>query len=365
MFQTRIQNLQNLLKKDKLESLLITSPYNIAYLSGIHAFSLEEREAWILATQTNSFIFTDARYTEMVKANAPFINLVETTHDNPLSKAINDILESEKIKQIGFEEEHTTYYEASIYEEKLSSDLIPVAGIVEELREEKDNEEIEKIKKACALTDKAFDFILKHLKPGVSEIEIKLKLENFIRENGGTLSFESIVAFGKNAAIPHHLSTNDKRLTTNDIVLLDFGAKVEGYCSDMTRTVFLGKPPEKISKMHNSNLKAQTEALEYLKTHNEKGFSSKKAAEVANEILQENGFPPVPHGLGHGVGLQVHENPRLSPISDDKLKPGAIVTVEPGIYDPKTTGIRIEDTVLITPKGIEILTRSPKNLVIL
>jgi len=364
MFEKRIQNLQNLLKEDKLESLLVTSPYNIAYLSGIRAFSIEEREAWILVTQKEIFLFTDARYTEMVKAKAPFINLVETTHENPLTKGLNDILESQNIKQIGFEEEHTTYSEASIYEEKIDCDLIPVSGFVEELREIKDRNEIESIKKACALTDEGFKFILPYLKPDVTETEIKLTLENFIRSRGGALSFESIVAFGKNAAIPHHLS-GDTKLLKNDVVLLDFGSKVDGYCSDMTRTVFLGKPPEKISKMYNSNLKAQTEALEYLKTHNEKDFSSKKATEVANEILQENGFPPVPHGLGHGVGLQVHENPRLSPISDDKLKPGAIVTVEPGIYDPKTTGIRIEDTVLITPKGIEILTRSPKNLVIL
>ena len=364
MFESRIKKLQNLLPKYNLESLLVTSPYNIAYLTGIHAFSIEEREARIFVTKQNIYLFTDARYTEMVKNNAPFVTLIETTHKNPFSKSINKILIDEKIGQIGFEEEHTTYAEAEKYEEKIKADLIPVAGIVEELREIKDKDEIEKIRKTCALTEKAFGFILKHLKPGVTETEVKLTLENFIRSHGSSLSFESIVAFGKNAAIPHHLSGNTK-LKELDTILLDFGAKLNNYCSDMTRTVFLGKPPQNIFKMYVANLSAQTEALEFLKTHNKKGFSNKKAAILANNVLKKHGFPPVPHGLGHGVGLQVHEHPTLSPISNGKLKPGNIVTVEPGIYDPKLTGIRIEDTIIITKTGIEILTKSSKEIIIL
>lgn len=364
MFLQRIKRLQKLLAKYQLDALLVTSPYNIAYLSGIHAFSIEEREAWILATKHNIHLFTDARYTEMVKNNAPHVQLIEISHANPFSKSINKILIEEKISQIGFEEDHTTYAEAEKYEEKIKAEIIPVAEIVEELREIKDESEIEKIKKACALTDNAFSFILKYLKPGVIEIEIKLILENFIRSKGGALAFESIVAFGKNAAIPHHLSGNMK-LAKNDVILLDLGAKADNYCSDMTRTVFLGKPENQVEKMYIANLKAQTEALEFVKTHSKKGFSNKKAAILANEILKKYGFPPVPHGLGHGVGLQVHEHPSLSPISNEKLKAGNIVTVEPGIYDPKLTGIRIEDTILITETGIEILTKSPKEITVL
>lgn len=364
MFKQRIQNLQKLLKKYKIESLLVTSPYNIAYLSGIHNFSVEEREARIFITKKNTFIFTDARYTEMVKVKSPHLILIENSYKFPFSKSINKILKDEKISQIGFEEEHTTYAEAAAYEEKIEAELIPVAEIVEELRELKDEKEIEKIKATCALTDMGFDFILKHLKPGVTENEIKNILENFIREKDGALSFESIIAFGKNSAIPHHLSGNTK-LSKNDAILLDFGAKLDNYCSDMTRTVFIGSPIKEIEKMYNSTLESQIKALEYLKTHTKKSFKSQNAAEIANKHLKSKGFGAIPHGLGHGVGLQVHENPHLSPVANDKIRSGNIVTVEPGIYIAGLTGIRIEDTILITTEGIEILTKSSKNLIVL
>lgn len=365
MFETRIKELQEMLSDFEIDALLITSTYNIAYLSGIHAFSIEEREARILVTKQNVYLFTDARYTEMVKEQAPFVKLCEIENSNPLLKQLKAILKSENVKELGFEEENITYKEASDLEEKLQEvEFIPTQNIVEELREIKDNDEVSKIKQACALTDRGFKFILPLLKPGVSELEIKTKLENLIRLEGGDLAFESIVAFGKNAAIPHHLS-NDQRLTANDIVLLDFGAKVNGYCADMTRTVFISKPNEKFKKMYNTTLEAQNIAINYLKTHTEKKFETKKSAELANNHLKIKGFKPVPHGLGHGVGLQVHESPSISPYSKENLKPGMIVTVEPGVYVPNLGGIRIEDVVLITPDGIELLTKSPKGLTVL
>lgn len=365
MFKTRIEKLQEMLSDFEIDALLVTSNYNIAYLSGIHAFSVEEREARILVTKQNIFLFTDARYTEMVKEKATFITLCEIVNSNPLSKQLKAILKRENIKELGFEEENITYKEISDLEEKLQEvELIPVQDIVEELREIKDNTEIENIKKACLLTDKGFEFIIKLLKPGVTELKIKTKLENFIRLEGGDLAFESIVAFGKNAAIPHHLSS-DQRLIANDIVLLDFGAKVAGYCADMTRSVFTSKPNEKFKNMYNATLEAQEIALEYLNTHMKDGFEAKKAAELANNHLKIKGFKPVPHGLGHGVGLQVHENPHASPYSEESLKPGMIVTVEPGVYIPNLGGVRIEDVVLITPNSIELLTKSSKGLTVL
>ena len=362
MFESRIKSLQDALSNHEIDALLITSSYNIAYLSGIHAFSIEEREARILATKKSIYLFTDARYTEMVKQKAPFIQLVEVSSNNPFSKAFQKATEAENVKEIGFEEESITYKEAADLEEKFSDiEFIPTVEVVEELRTIKDNEESANIKRACALTDKAYAFILKALVPNVTETEVKAQLENFMRLEGGDLAFSSIVAFGSNSAIPHHLS-NDTKLKDHDIVLLDFGAKVGGYCSDMTRTVFVGKPTEEAHKIYHATLEAQEVAIDYIKTHMTDGFELKKAHQLANSHLNKLEYPDIPHSLGHGVGLQVHEMPMVSPYSDEKLVPGMVITVEPGIYMAGIGGVRIEDTILITNTGVELLTKSPKGL---
>ncbi|MDO8269307.1 MAG: Xaa-Pro peptidase family protein [Candidatus Levybacteria bacterium] len=365
MFEKRIKNLQGFLSEHEIDALLITSAYNIAYLTGVHAFSIEEREARILVTKQNCYLFTDARYLEMIKEKASFVTLCEIVNSNPLSKQLKAVIKKENIKELGFEEENITYKEASDLEETLADvEFIPTVEIVENLRTIKDSYEIENIRKACALTDRGFDYVLTILKPGVTELEIKAKLENFIRLEGGDVAFQSIVAFGKNSAIPHHLSTNYK-LQTTDLILLDFGAKVNGYCSDMTRTVFLGKPNEKFQNMYNATKEAQEVTIDYIKTHMNDKFELKNAHLLANNHLHTLGFSDVPHSLGHGVGLQVHEMPMVSPFSDEKLSPGMIITVEPGVYINSTGGVRIEDTALVTPNGLELLTKSPKGLTVI
>lgn len=364
MFESRIKHLQGELANFEIEGLLITSPYNIAYLTGIHAFSIEEREARILATNQNCYLFTDARYTQMVKDNSPFVTLVEISSKNPFITALISLIEKNTIKTIGFEEDNITYKEIADIEERLKEiDLTPTLNIVESLREIKDNFEVENISQACTLSDKAYAYITNELKPGTTEISVKTKLENFIRNSGGKLSFDSIVAFGKHSAIPHHMS-NDTALSQNDIVLLDFGAKVNGYCSDMTRTVFVGQPSEEFVKIYTATKEAQEIALDSLRTHMKDDFESKKPAELANSHLKALGFSEIPHGLGHGVGLQVHENPSLSPLTEEKLMPGMIVTVEPGVYILNVGGVRIEDTLLIRMDGIESLTKSPKEMTV-
>lgn len=365
MFQQRISSLQDSLPEHDIDALFITSSYNISFLSGILAFSFEEREARILVTKQNTYLFTDARYTEMVKEKAPFLELCEIKSSNTHSQQLKEILKKESIKHLGFEEESITYKEVSDLEEKLSNiEFIPTTEIVEAQRITKDNDEVENVRKACTLTDKAYAFILNSLVPGVSEVEVKAQLENFIRLEGGDLAFSSIVAFGHNSAIPHHLSGNLK-LKTDNVVLLDFGAKVNGYCSDMARTVFVGEPTEQMHKIYHATLESQEVALDYLRTHMKEGFELKKAHALANSHLRTLEFPDIPHSLGHGVGLQVHESPVVSPYSDEKLVPGMIITVEPGIYIAGTGGVRIEDTCLITNDGVEILTSSPKGLTVL
>ncbi len=364
MFESRIKSLQNELSSHEVDALLITSSYNIAYLTGIHAFSIEEREARILITKENIYLFTDARYTEMVKTKSPFVTLCEISAKKTMSKQLEEIFTKDGIKQLGFEEENITYKEVCDLEEKFGTlEFIPTVDIVENARVIKDKEEAESIKKACQLTDKAFEFILKHLKLGVVENEIKAKLENFIRLEGGDLAFSSIIAFGENSAIPHHLSGATK-LKTEDCVLLDFGAKVNGFCSDMTRTVFVGQPSKELENIYNATKEAQEVAIDYLKTHMKEGFELKKAHELANSHLNKLGYSDIPHSLGHGVGLQVHEMPMVSPYSDEKLSLGMVITVEPGIYMAGLAGVRIEDTCLVTTDGLELLTKSQKQLTI-
>lgn len=365
MFPSRIKILQESLPSHEIDALLITSPYNIAYLSGIHAFSIEEREARIIITKKSAYLFTDARYTGMVQEKSPFLKLCEIKNTNPFSKQLNDLIKSEKIKTIGFEEENITYKEAADIEEKFEKvEFIPTVGVVEDLRTVKDGDEIRNVREACILTDKAFEFILDKLTPGVSEADVKARLENFIRLEGGELAFSSIVAFGKNSAIPHHLSSNDCKLRTEDFILLDFGAKVNGYCSDMTRTVFVGQPTAEMKKMYQATKEAQEIAIDYILTHTDKKFELKKAHTLANSHIGTLGFTDIPHSLGHGVGLQVHEEPMVSPYSEEALEAGMIITIEPGVYIPGAGGVRIEDTCLVTPGGLVILTNSPKELII-
>lgn len=363
MFELRIKLLQDALSSHEIDSLLITSPYNIAYLTGIHAFSIEEREARILVTKDTVYLFTDARYSEMIKG-LQFLTFRESNAKAPFLKQIEEIVKKEKITKLGIEEENISYKEFVDLEESLDKELIPSSDVVEQLRQVKDTNEIENLRNACHLTDRAFEFIVKHLKPGMTELKTKTFLENFIRQEEGELAFSSIVAFGKNSAIPHHMSGITK-LQERDIVLLDFGAKVNGYCADMTRTVFLKDPSKNMYDVYKVTLESQEVALDYLKQHMVRDFVTKNVHEYATSHIRASGFPAIPHAIGHGVGLQVHELPTLSPYSDESLTPGMVVTVEPGIYIPEVGGVRIEDTVLITPDGYELLTKSPKELTVI
>lgn len=217
---------------------------------------------------------------------------------------------------------------------------------------------IPSIKKACKLTDAAFKFILKKIKPGISEKEIAFEINDFIKKHGADIAFPSIVAFDKNSVEIHHKPT-DQRLKTKDIILMDFGAKVENYCSDMTRTIFLGKATSEQKKIYQTVLEAQKRAMKQLNN----GIKASSVDKIARDYIVSQGYPTIPHSLGHGVGLEVHESPRLSPTSNDILKPGMVFSIEPGIYLPNKFGVRIEDLVALEQDGIKILTHSTKALI--
>lgn len=211
--------------------------------------------------------------------------------------------------------------------------------------------------------DKAFTHILKEIKPGMSEKEVGFLLDTYIRKQGTDISFKTIVAFGAGAATPHH-TISDNKLQEKDIVLLDFGVKYKNYCSDMTRTVFIGNPTTEEKKVYETVLQSQQKALDYI-FGNTLPLSGKLVDQQARDYVTQNGYPSFPHSLGHSVGVQIHDGFRLSPISDIQLVEGMVFSIEPGIYISEKIGVRIEDIVALTKNGPKLLTNSSKELLIL
>lgn len=348
MFEARIKKIKQKLAKKKINAVLISDTVNITYLTGYSNFSKEEREAYVLIGKDFQYIITDGRYSEAVKREVPHFQLFERGNQ----KSIKDLFKKHEVKKIGIEENNFTVSEYKFFKKHFKN-----IKHFEIPRSIKTKEEISKIEKACHLGDLAFEYIIERLKPGVSEKEIAFELEFFVKKNGADLSFPSIVAFGKNSSVPHH-HTSDKRLTIYDkLILLDFGVKFDNYCSDMTRTVFLGKPNDKQKRIYNIVLEAQQKVVAAIAAGE---LKTARLFELANEYIKSKGFPSIPHSLGHGIGLEVHEHPSLSPKSKDILKKGMVFSIEPGVYIPDFGGVRIEDLFVLEDNGLRQITHSSK-----
>lgn len=360
----RLLKVKSLLKEQNLDAILVSSPPTITYLTNYGNFSTIEREAYLLVTKNKQFVITDGRYSEAVAEKVDNFQLIEISAVRSLKQIFKDLAKTCTIKKLGIEEDSIT-----ITEQKMLSDCFDDLNhwSATTLRVIKDSNEIDTIKKACELGDRAFEFILKKLKHGVTEKEIAFELELFIKKQGADLSFPTIVAFGKNSSVPHH-QTGNQKLNKNSFVLLDYGVKIDNYCSDMTRTLVFGKATSEQKKIHQTVLDAQQKAIEYLsRVGPSKGSdpSTTPASEVdkiARDYIISQGYPTIPHSLGHGIGIEVHEHPRLSPNSKDKLEPGMVFSIEPGIYLPGFGGVRIEDLVVLEKKSVKELTKSPKQL---
>ncbi len=364
----RIEKVRRLLDKQKLDAFLITSVANISYLSGYTNFSVEEREAYLVITAKEAYVLTDGRYTTAIHALG-HLKLIELSSTNQFQKVFTELCEQNNIQTLGIEEKDITVYELKKIQE-IVLDTKPAE--LHTLRIQKEHKEIEKIAEACRIGDLGFNFILTKIKPGITEKELAKKLKIFILEQGAELSFDPIVAFGSNAAIPHH-QTGDKRLATSDLVLLDFGVKVESYCSDMTRTLFFGKATDEQKRIYNVVREAQQKAIDYIHLHladnrqlitDNSGakeiIASNIDAAARNHILSQD-YPSIPHSLGHGIGLQVHEAPTLSPVSKQILTEGMVFSIEPGIYIPNYGGVRIEDLFVIENNTLKQLTDTPRD----
>ncbi|KUJ91268.1 MAG: peptidase M24 [Thermoanaerobacter thermocopriae] len=340
------------MKKRDIEAFVICKFVNVTYITG---FTGDDSVA--LVTHDKAIFITDGRYTEQAQKEVKDFEVIE--HKTGIKEVLKEYIKTLGIKKLAFEES-ISYGQYRELKEFLEIELIPQANLVETLRMVKDEEEIENIKKAQNITDKAFEYLLNFIKVGMTEKEVALELEYFMKKQGAEdLSFDTIVASGKRSSLPHG-KASEKVIEKGDFVTIDFGCKVNGYCSDMTRTIVMGKANEKQKEIYNIVLEAQQKAIANLKA----GLTSKEADLLARSVIEEKGYGKYfSHSLGHGVGLEVHEAPSLSFKKEEILKEGAIVTVEPGIYIPYFGGVRIEDMVLLKEDGVINLTKSSKYLI--
>lgn len=355
---------QQLLTKN-LDALLVSSVPNIVYLTSYAGFSTDEREAFLLITKSNNYIITDGRYTEVVYKQVKGFTLLEKTATNPTSSLLLELVKKHTIQRLGFETHSLSVAEHIHLSKTLGKRLlIPTMHFIEQIRKMKTPDEIAAIAKACKLGDLTFDHIRKQIKEGISEKQLAATLEYYIKQQGGGIAFHPIVAFGNNASLPHHVNT-DRPLKKGDFVLLDFGTIVDNYCSDMTRTLIYGKATEKQKHIYTAVLDAQHQAITVLtKTiQKQNTIQASLLDKTAREYIVSQGYPTMPHSLGHGIGIQVHETPSLSPKSQDMLTNGMVFSIEPGIYIPDYGGVRIEDLVIVEKNTIRLLTNSPRNLI--
>ena len=349
----KLQWLRNKMSSLDLQGLIISNPINIKYLTNIEA------EGVLLLTRKENIYITDGRYIEDVHSTLTLFDeiIVYDVHDVSKDDYENFFMFCENV---GFEESYVTYadYKEFIRKYKINN-LVETEKIIEKQRIIKDEEEISNIQKACEITDNCFEYILTYIKPGMTEKQIANEIEEYYRQRTDGLSFETIVASGENTSKPHAVPT-EREIQEKDIITIDMGCKVNGYCSDMTRTFFVGDIPEEIKKVYDLVLKNQTQTQEAFKD----GVSTRILTKMVENDFKLNGHDLI-HSLGHGVGMEIHEAPYISYRTDTQLKENMVVTNEPGIYIPGKFGVRIEDTVQITKFGCISLTKSEKNYIII
>lgn len=352
---TRMDRLRTFLASQQLDAIIITKPENRTYLTGFTGSA-----GAALVTAREALLLVDFRYVEQAAAEAPDWEVIRVPR--LATDALSELVRRKELQRIGFEPNGVTYHEhVQLAAAVQPAALLPVDGI-DRLRWVKDPGELGRLRTAVALADAGFAHIQKFLRPGVREREIAIELEFFMRRQGADKeAFDTIVASGVRSSLPHGRAS-EKLLGRGEFVTLDFGAVVSGYHSDCTRTVVLGEASPRQREIYELVLSAQTTALAGLRP----GLSTREADALARRVIADAGHADhFGHGLGHGVGLAIHEGPTLSPREDATLEAGIAVTVEPGVYLPGWGGVRIEDIAVIIPQGCEILTRAPKELLIL
>lgn len=350
---TRVQRVQEQLKKKGLDALLVTSPYNLRYVSNFTGTT-----GLSVITKDKAFFVTDFRYTEQAAEEAKGFEIIKNT--GLIYEEVEKIVEQEQLTNLGFEEKFVTVAVYDVIEEMFECDLKPASGLVEELREVKDETEIQTIQKAVEITEAAYKHILGYIKPGMTEIQVANELDFHMRGLGATsVSFDTIVASGKRSAMPHGVAS-EKVIEQGDMITIDFGCYYNGYVSDMTRTFAIGDPGEKLKEVYQIVLDAQLKVNEAAKA----GMSGIELDAVARDYITSKGYGDAfGHSTGHGIGLEVHEGPNVSFRSEKRFVSGNVITNEPGIYLPGIGGVRIEDDLVITEDGNRNLMTTSKELI--
>jgi Xaa-Pro aminopeptidase len=357
----RIQCLRDRLPGMELDGLLVLTAANRRYLSGFLAddTACDESAGALLLSQGQLTLTTDGRYVLQARREAPGFHI--HAYRKGLEEALPELLTGLNILRLGVESARISVrqfqrLEATLAAAACTVTLVPTDGAVENLRQIKDETEVAATRKAVACAEQAFEAVLTWLRPGISERAIARRLEEELVAGGAEgPSFPIIVASGPNSALPH-AQPGERKVRCGEPLLLDWGARLEGYCSDISRTVVLGEPDARYHQVFAAVAEAQSRAISAMATQS----SGREVDAVARRHIAASGFPDAfGHSLGHGTGLAIHEAPRLSPHADDRLQPGMIVTVEPGIYLEGWGGVRLENQVLITPQGPEILNHLP------
>lgn len=352
----RVVRLQATLRRKKIDALLVSQPHNRRYLSGYTApdHGIQETSGHLLIPAVGQpYLLTDSRFTIQAEAEAPLFEIV--TSSKGLLKLLEQLQKNIGFQSLAFESDYYLYASFCRLADLCAKKgwiLRPEKDLIEQMRVIKDEHELRLLRRSTALNEKVFQSVYASIKAGVSEQEIALAIELTMRKMGADRpSFDTIVAFGTNAAQPHAVPT-DRELVTGDLVLIDMGLVYKGYCSDMTRTFVVGKPDQSFLDRHRLVRQAMLAGISALRA----GVTGAEVDRAARQVLVEAGYGDAfGHGLGHGVGIAVHEEPRLSPRWRKQLQPGMVVTVEPGLYLAKWGGIRLENMVVVTQEGAEIL----------
>jgi Xaa-Pro aminopeptidase len=351
----RLAKLRNVLTEHGLDAILVNQPENRRYLAGFTGSA-----GWLVISPDRAILATDFRYYEQVDREAPDFELVKI--ESRFVDLLPSLLANLGVRKLGFESQHVTIDELYTWSQAVEGvEWQPLKGTVEAIRAIKDDSEIETLLRSARLTDAAFDHLLGVIKPGMKERQAAWEIESFMRTHGASkVAFDLIVGAGPNGALPHACA-GDRVIHEGEPIVFDIGCVLDGYCSDMTRTICLGEPGAKYLEVWEIVLKAQEAAEAGIRA----GITGIEADALARTVIVDAGYGSYfGHGLGHGVGLAVHEDPRASKLWPDTLKAGMSLTVEPGIYLPGEFGVRIEDLVIVREEGVDILTRTPKTPVL-
>ena len=344
------------LLNEDVDGLLLTSRYSRHYGA---EFDIAEGVA--IVTAKGCRYFTDSRYIESAQNGLKGFEVLEMNRENNYIKRLNDAIVDFGVSKLGFEERYLTVAEYNYYKNNLKAELVEYNDKINSFRGTKEAWELDLMRKAQAITDKAFAEVVGRVKAGMTELELQAELIYCLYKNGATgLAFDPIVVSGPNTSLPHGVAC-ERVIQEGDFVTMDFGALYMGYCADMTRTVAVGYATEEMKKVYNTVLEAQLAGLAASKA----GVPGQDIDGAARKVISDAGYGEYfGHGYGHSVGLEIHENPSPNSRNAEPMPAGSVASAEPGIYLPGKFGVRIEDTCVYLEDGIEILTHSPKNLII-